>query len=285
MQTKELRLTNIAKALYLLLCLVPVLLGFGYIAVHSDLMSLFDWENSKSVWIRLIAFNNVLSVFLYSFYQAAVGVGLSVIVALLLYYVLSKRRMEEYKIPVVLFNSLTFPPIVAAFVFYNFWINSGELSRLFAAFDWIETPSQFPDIVNGQAGFAIILVHLFLCMPFFTISFLQSSKLLQLKSYRTLTRSMGANDRWSVIWVEVPMLLRHNLPLILLYFIFLFGAYEIPLLIGSDSSPMLTVYIMDRLEDVDLSRQFEAFVLAFLYFLLVFFVFYFFLKKKIKKTR
>ena len=50
-----------------------------------------------------------------------------------------------------------------------------------------------------------------------------------------------------------------------MYFIFLLGSYEIPLLLGVQAPQMLSVLTVRKLRDFDLHTQPEAYALAVLY--------------------
>jgi len=54
-----------------------------------------------------------------------------------------------------------------------------------------------------------------------------------------------------------------------LYFIFLLGAYEVPLILGQESPQMLSVLIIQEIKQYDLDKISEGYVVAVLYTLIV----------------
>ena len=55
----------------------------------------------------------------------------------------------------------------------------------------------------------------------------------------------------------------------MLFFIYVMGAYEIPLLLGRQSPQMLSVLAMRKYARFDITQKPEAFAIAFLYAVLV----------------
>ena len=84
-----------------------------------------------------------------------------------------------------------------------------------------------------------------------------------------LAFSLGANGS-QVTWkVTIPIILRKTWTLIALYFIFLLGAYEVPLILGQESPQMLSVLIIRELNQYDLTKISEGFVVAVVYTIVV----------------
>jgi len=55
----------------------------------------------------------------------------------------------------------------------------------------------------------------------------------------------------------------------MLFFIYVLGAYEIPLLLGQQSPQMLSVLVMRKYARFDITQKPEAFIIAILYALFV----------------
>ncbi len=65
--------------------------------------------------------------------------------------------------------------------------------------------------------------------------------------------------------VVVPLLLRRAAAPLLLYFIFVLGSYEVPLLLGTQSPQMVSVLTVRKLRGYDLAGYPEGYVVATLY--------------------
>lgn len=78
----------------------------------------------------------------------------------------------------------------------------------------------------------------------------------------------------------MPVLLRQSFPTLVLYFIFVMGSYEIPLLLGSQSPQMMSVLTIRKLQRFDLTDMPQAYVVGVLYTVFVVGVVVFLLRKK-----
>src|SRR5690606_12328636 len=123
--------------------------------------------------------------------------------------------------------------------------------------------------VNDQYAVGMILTFITLVAPFFVLLFLNVYKNESIEQLSELARSLGASSR-QVLWkVSLPVILRKTWTIIALYFIFLLGAYEIPLILGQESPQMLSVLIIREIKQYDLSKISEGYVVAVIYTFLV----------------
>ncbi len=84
-----------------------------------------------------------------------------------------------------------------------------------------------------------------------------------------LARSLGCGRKGFFARVYAPLLLRRNLPLILLYGVYLLGTYEIPMLLGRSAPRSISVYITEQLTRFDTGNFALGHAAAVLYALLV----------------
>lgn len=236
--------------------------ALGWVGLAS---SGFTWEHFAQVFEE----GHFLKALLYSTYQALLGTALSLLFAFILFYFLLKNtEKKDGGNWWPLYVPLLMPPIVVAFAFFGFWSNSGWMARLLQAMHLIAEPSDMVNLVNGKAGIAILMAHIFLAVPFFTINLFNIYKTRGMSAYRALSFSLGANVRNTVRRVEVPVLLRAMKRVVFLYFIFMFGAYEIPLLLGAESSRMLSLVVLDKLTRFDVLAKPQAYAMASMYLVL-----------------
>lgn len=261
----------LAKSLFLSLTVLPIAAGLLYCVLYAlGVVGLASSGFTLAHYAKVFVEGYFLQALAYSLYQALVGCTLSLFIAFILFYALQakgKGKLSSGWLP--LYIPLLMPPMVVAFVFFVLWSNSGWVARLLYNFHWIQGPVDMVNVVNGKGGMAIVLAHLFLAVPFFTINLFNSYHSQKLAALRTLSYSLGAGLRDTVIRIELPTLLKSMKRVVLLYFVFMLGAYEIPLLLGSESSRMLSLVVLDKLTRFDVLAKPQAYAMASMYLLLV----------------
>lgn len=249
----------------MLIGVVPFAAAFGYALLYSvglvgTLSEGFTLRHWKSVWES----GRLLSSFGYSAAIAAVSMVFSVGLALWLTLDF-KKYFDKNFLSFMIYLPLAIPGVVAGFFTLQILSKSGFLSRISFQTGWIEDIRQFPDLVNDQFAIGIIITFVALVMPFFVLLFLNIYKNERLEALSRLAHSLGASRR-QVQWrVSIPILLRKTWTLIVLYFLFLLGAYEIPLILGQQSPQMLSVLIIREINQYDLVNIPEGYVLAVVY--------------------
>lgn len=77
-----------------------------------------------------------------------------------------------------------------------------------------------------------------------------------------LGSTLGARPLQNLRKIVIPIFLYKNRTTILLYFIFMIGAYEIPLILGSQSLRMVSVLVIDTMTRFDLGAKPLAYAYA-----------------------
>ncbi|MEO7310821.1 MAG: ABC transporter permease subunit [Chitinophagaceae bacterium] len=259
-------------AIFLLfaLAVLPLLAGIGYALLYSlgvtgALKTGFTFEH----WKKLFTENNVLASFLYSAAIAAVSLLVSVSVSLWI-ALTNHQRFRKGALSYLIYLPLAFPGIVAAFFFFQFLSKSGILSRLFFQLHITHSIDGFPDLTNDRYGIGMIVTHCFLSIPFFVLLFVNFINTERITAYLQLSATLGAGSRKSAFRVAIPMLLRKSLPNIILYFIFMFGAYEIPVLLGRSNPETVSVMAVRKLQKFNLLDIPQGYAIAILYTVVVF---------------
>jgi putative spermidine/putrescine transport system permease protein len=268
--------------LYTALTLLPLLAGWVYSLGYSlGMAGAFSQGFTLQNWQRLLPGTHggqeLLQTLGYSTWLAGASLAGVLILALGLSYavVFSRPGRGLYA---WLFLPLTLPPVVAAFAAYLLLNPAGLLSRLGYAWGWIGSMEAFPRLVNDAASLGIILTHCFLLAPFFSLVFVHQAGLERIPELRRLSLSLGCSARAFFARVYAPLLLRRNLPLILLYGVYLLGTYEIPLLLGRSAPRSISVYITEQLTRFDTGNFALGHAAAVLYALLVALSLVFFLR-------
>jgi putative spermidine/putrescine transport system permease protein len=163
---------------------------------------------------------------------------------------------------------LATPAVVAGLMAYQVLNPGGLLSRLVCHTGAIESPSDFPALVNDRWAIGIILTQFMTALPLLTLFFLAAWTSAHVDRYCRLAESLGATPTQARLRIALPMLLRRALPLITLIFLWQLGTYEIPLLLGRQSPQMFSVLTQRHFGQFDLEQRPEAFTLAVTYLLL-----------------
>ena len=199
-----------------------------------------------------------------SFVSTVLTVVLAVLTALSLRSMKSFQRIATfvYQIP------LTLPHMVVAAAGIMLLSQSGLFSRLLTAGGLIDMPSRFPELVFDRSGIGIIIVYVWKQVPFvglFALSVLQSVG----ADYEAAARTLGARPLQAVRHVLVPLVMPGLLPSSIIIFAFVFGAFEVPLLLGARFPSMISVLAYRLYTDVDLALRPQSMALSFVIALIV----------------
>lgn len=259
---------RIAIGLFVTLTLLPLGAGLVYSLLYSfgiaGLMGKgFTWTH----WTRLVVEGEALQALGYTLILTLCSLFLSVVPALALSYHLlhtGKSRLEG-----LLYLPMAFPPLLAAFALYYLLSPSGLFARMAYGLGLIEGVESFSRLVNDAASIGILATHVFLLLPFFTLHFLNLARKERVPDLAHSARTLGAG-RWDFVRrIFVPLLLRRSAPLLLLYGVFLFGAYEVPLLLGRSTPRTVAVLITEKLSKFDLTAIPVAHALGVVYVICV----------------
>jgi putative spermidine/putrescine transport system permease protein len=255
-----------------LLVVVLLLAGGVFVTLSQALMPVAAGE------IRMLTFEHFRAVvrepgfgpsLLLTFWVALVSTVFTVVLAVVT--ALSLRRMRGFqKVATFVYQvPLTLPHIVVAAAGIMLLSQSGLLSRVVTAIGLIESPAQFPELVFDRGGAGIIIVYVWKQIPFvglFALSVLQTVG----ADYEAVARTLGARPVQALRHVLLPLLAPGLLPSAVIVFAFVFGAFEVPLLLGARYPSMISVLAYRLYTDVDLSLRPQSMALSFVIALVVF---------------
>lgn len=252
-------------AVFISCTLLPLTAGLGYALAYSLGMTgalskgftLDHWAavlGAAETW-QSLGLSAVLAVIVLVFSSALA-------LAAVLYW---GERLERGLPGYLIYFPLAIPPLTAAFLTFQFLGKSGMLVRVGVALGWIASLEQAPEWINDPWHIGVSLTLVGLTAPFFTILFLQYRRSEQLPQLMQLACTLGASGRQAVRHVAIPVLLRRALPNIGLSGIFLFGAFEVPLLLGRQSPRMISVLIAQKFRKFNLADVPQAYTLTLLY--------------------
>jgi putative spermidine/putrescine transport system permease protein len=193
-----------------------------------------------------------------------VAAGLAVATAL----TLRKRFRGKRLVSFVYQFPLTIPHLVVAVGILLLVSQSGLLARAAYALGWLTEPSQFPILVFDDLGIGIILVYVWKEVPFIGLIALAVLQSLG-EDYEEQARTLGAG-RWQAFrHVLLPLILPGILPGSIIIFAYVFGAFEVPYLLGKSFPSMLSVLSYRLYIDVDLAARPQAMAMSILIALFV----------------
>lgn len=157
------------------------------------------------------------------------------------------------------------PVAIHAFLTYQMLTPGGILGRACHLLGWINSPAEFPVLVQDDWSVGIVVAQCAATLPLLWLFFLRTWSLARIDNYCRVAESLGAS-RWQArVRVALPMLASRGRPLLILTFLFHFGAYEIPLVLGRQYPQMFSVLTQRRFGQFDLLQRPQAFALALTY--------------------
>ncbi len=263
------RLSNIGLVFFVLIGVVPFAAALCYALGYSlGLVGVINEGFTTRFWQEVLVSGAFFKSFFYSAAIAAISVFISV--SLALWFALQFREeLSRKTLSFLIYLPLAIPGVVAGFFTFQLFAKAGFFSRVAYHLGWISRLQEFPDLVNDQYAIGIILTFITIVTPFFLLLFLNVYKNERVQDLSELATSLGATP-WQVAWkVSIPVILHKTWTLIGLYFIFLLGAYEVPLILGQESPQMLSVLIIREIKQYDLTKISEGYVVAVIYTVLV----------------
>jgi putative spermidine/putrescine transport system permease protein len=262
-------------AFFLTFGVLPLAAGLVYALLYSvgmvgALATGFDltgWQKAlgdRSLWSALALSASVA--------VAVVGLSTGLALAVLRYF---GAALDRPRVRFLLHFPLAVPPLVAAFVSFQWLGSAGMLAR------WagVARPEDFPPLINDPLYVGVLLTLTLTTFPFLLLIFLHQYRAAQLLAMTELATTLGADAAQIQRRVVVPVLLRRAQPTLVLYGIFLFGAYEVPLLLGRQNPSMVSMFINQKFRRFDLADLPVAYVATVLYAVVVLLAVLFFLKK------
>ena len=129
---------------------------------------------------------------------------------------------------------------------------SGLLARGAYAFGFIQQPADFPALINDRYGAGIVLAYVLKEAPF--IALMTLALLARLgDEYEQAARTLGASAWQRFRRVTLPLVAPAVVSSSLMVFAFIFGAFEVPFILGRPFPAMLSVVAQQRYLDVNLA--------------------------------
>ncbi|MEL7535156.1 MAG: ABC transporter permease [Bacteroidota bacterium] len=266
-------------AWFLTLTALPLVAGLLYALLYSlGLAGILGDGFTLAYWQRVFAEGAVWRSLVYSTYIASASMGIACLLALGLVIKL-KTAFQKGILSYVIYFPLAIPAMVAAFISFQLLGKAGLFSRLSFALRLSDSLQAFPDLVNDLWGIGIIFSHSLMAFPFLLLLFIGTYEGERVGELKQIAQTLGAGAGYISRKLIAPILLKRNFAAILLYFIFVLGSYEIPLLLGREAPQMISVLTIRKLQRYDLLDKPEAYIIALIYCVLVLSVMVFSLRR------
>ena len=198
---------------------------------------------------------------LFSLWVSGAATVLSAGIAVIIAAALGESRRPQRRIITLLNLNLAFPHLVWAIGLGLLLAQSGLLARIAAAVGLLDAPAQFPVLVRDRFGIGIILAYVGKEVPFLLLLLLSILR-SQAVQYGVVAENLGAT-RWQRLrFVTLPLVTPGLLAGSLLVFAFVFGAYEVPAVVGVRFPEMLSVLALDFFLNPDLRARAEGMAIS-----------------------
>jgi putative spermidine/putrescine transport system permease protein len=138
---------------------------------------------------------------------------------------------------------------------------SGMLARLGHAAGLVGQPSDFPPVFYDRNSAGIVLVYLWKEIPFIGLVLLAVLKSTG-GEYEEAAATLGASPWQRLRYVLLPLLLPALLATSVIVFAYMFGSFEIPLLLGARYPEVLPVMAYRLYTNPDLTLRPQAMVVG-----------------------
>ena len=264
---------RVGLGLFGLIAIIPIGLSLVYALSYSiGLVGLLGDGLTLEHWMRVLGGGELWRSFVLSFYVAALSTILTFSASLVIVLFL-RKQLEREPLGTMIYLPLAIPATVAAFLVLQFLSGSGLVARAllwlgFGAAGDVGAGSLIA-LTNDKFAVGIVVAHVLIAVPFFVLLLAQTYKAQQIHKLNQVAAGLGTPKRSRLTRITLPILIRRVMPNTVLFFIYVLGAYEIPLLLGRQSPQMVSVLAMRKYARFDITQKPEAFVIAILYAALV----------------
>lgn len=211
-----------------------LLQSLGYIPAFG--LTDLTLEYYKEVF-RQEAFLDALKVSLFIAFVSAV---FATVLGVLLCYALVKRGHTKGSLLYMVRLPILMPHAVVAVFVVSLLSQTGLFARVAYAAGWISDFSQFPQLLYTENYMGTILAYLWKEIPFvayFVLALMSSIS----NTLGEAAENLGASPWRSFFQITLPMSMPAVLKAFLIIFIFAFGGYELPFLLGATMPKALPV--------------------------------------------
>ncbi len=185
-----------------------------------------------------------------------VSTALSTLCGLVVAVIVHRFARNSSALKTLLQIPLAVPHLAAAFILLNLFAPSGLIARFF-----VSTPQDFPVLVNDAYGIGIVIAYVLKETPFVALVIL-TTLVRTGDEFDQVAQNLGAT-RWQRFrFVTLPLVAPAMAFSSLLVFAYVFGAFEIPYVLGRQFPTVLAMVGNRKFTGTDLDERPEAFAIA-----------------------
>ena len=244
-----------ALAVIGLLFVGGIVVGFGQSLDYMPLVGLTTLTARH--YLNILMDADFYTSLLLTLYLALTSTLLALVLAVAAALVLRQRFAGSRIVTFIFQLPLPVPHLVAAAGMVLLLTQSGLFARLAYHAGLLERPNQFPVLVFDRWQITTILVYLWKEIPFIGLVILAVLKGVG-HEYEEIAQTLGANPWQRFRYVLLPLLMPGLITTGIIVFAFVFGSFEIPLLLGQRYPNVLPVTAYRTYTDPDLNQRPEA---------------------------
>jgi putative spermidine/putrescine transport system permease protein len=254
---------KLTLALLAVLVVSPTVFSVGYGALTSFGFFSPTGENAFTLnhYAALFESGDLLRSFFFTVWVAGVSTALSFGIAFFIALVIHGLPGWNERSRFLIQLPLPVPHLAVAVLAILFLSQSGLASRILFGIGTIETQRDFPELLYDRFGIGIIAVYLWKEIPFLTLVMLSVMSSVG-KNYERVAQSLGATRVQQIYFVTLPLVWRGARTSLMIVFVFIVGAFEVPLLIGATYPPMLSVLAHQRFHAANVDVKAESFAVS-----------------------
>lgn len=201
----------------------------------------------------------------FTLYVSAVSALGSVAVGTWLGYMVWRLPRRLRQAAVVYKTGLVLPHVAAAFLVLLFFGQTGLLASLANRLGLAPTPQDFPQLLYAGDGLGMVLAYMFKGAPFAMLMVLAVLSGFDTRLLQTAAM-LGAGPLETFRRVTLPRLLPAMHGAFIILFLYAFGAFDIPFLLGESRPGMLSMRVYDIYFQRDLAERPRAMAILTLMF-------------------
>lgn len=210
---------------------------------------------------KVIKDREIRAAFFFTLWVTTVSTALSAALGTFLAVWLRRQLNESHLLKTLLQFPLAVPHLVVALILLNLLAPSGMFGRIFYALSLIKSPAEFPVLVNDAYGVGIILAYIIKETPF--IALIVLTVLVRVgDDFETVAANLGASKWQRFFYVTLPLIAPSIIFSSLIVWVFVFGAFEMPFVLGRSYPAMLSIAAQRKFNSTDLADRPEAMALA-----------------------
>lgn len=247
------------------LVVIGVLFGGGLMLAGINSLGYFAPGGEKAFTLRhyleLVDDREVYASLWLSLKLATAATALSAAAGLALALGMREAARRSRALNLFLQIPLSLPHLAMAGALITLIAPSGLMARLASACGFIRQPADFPALINDRYGAGIMLAYILKEAPF--IALMTLALLARLgDEYEQAARVLGASAWQRFRNVTLPLVSPALVSSSLIVFAFIFGAFEVPFILGRPYPAMVSVVAQQRYLDLNLAVRPGAIALA-----------------------